>query len=162
MVEMYYTYLNKVVKKHGGLNMEIVEMRISNYQDVFKLWTSTTGMGLRNLDDSKAGIDKFLRRNPTTNFIAEEDGKIIGSILCGHDGRRGYIYHTAVDIRYRGKGIGKKLVNSVINALKREGINKAALVVFTNNEIGNEFWRSIGWEKRENLNYYNLSLNNEN
>lgn len=142
--------------------MEIVEMKISNYEDIFKLWTSTPGMGLRNLDDSKEGIDKFLRRNPTTNFIAEEDGKIVGSILCGHDGRRGYIYHTAVDMRYRGKGIGKKLVNSVINALKREGINKAALVVFTNNEVGNGFWRSMGWEKREDLNYYNLSINNEN
>ncbi|KEZ85372.1 hypothetical protein IO99_15785 [Clostridium sulfidigenes] len=142
--------------------MEIVEMRISNYEDVFKLWTSTHGMGLRNLDDSKVGIDKFLRRNPTTNFIAEEDGKIVGSILCGHDGRRGYIYHTAVDMRYRGKGIGKNLVNSVINALKREGINKAALVVFTNNEVGNGFWRSMGWEKREDLNYYNLSIIKEN
>jgi len=142
--------------------MEIVEMKISNYQDIFKLWTSTPGMGLRNLDDSKEGIDKFLMRNPTTNFIAEDDGKIIGSILCGHDGRRGYIYHTAVDIRYRGKGIGKKLVNSVINALKREGINKVALVVFTNNEVGNRFWRSMEWEKREDLNYYNLSINKEN
>lgn len=142
--------------------MEIVEMKISNYEDIFILWTSTPGMGLRNLDDSKEGIDKFLRRNPTTNFIAEEDGKIVGSILCGHDGRRGYIYHTAVDMRYRGKGIGKKLVNSVINALKCEGINKAALVVFTNNEVGNGFWRSMGWEKREDLNYYNLSINKEN
>jgi len=142
--------------------MEIVEMKISNYQDIFKLWTSTPGMGLRNLDDSKEGIDKFLRRNPTTNFIAEEDGKIVGSILCGHDGRRGYVYHTAVDMRYRGKGIGKKLVNSVINALKREGINKAALVVFNNNEVGNGFWRSMGWEKRGDLNYYNLSINKEN
>lgn len=142
--------------------MEIVEMKISNYEDIFILWTSTPGMGLRNLDDSKEGIDKFLRRNPTTNFIAEEDGEIVGSILCGHDGRRGYIYHTAVDMRYRGKGIGKNLVKSVINALKREGINKAALVVFTNNEVGNGFWRSMGWEKREDLNYYNLSFNKEN
>ncbi|WP_346896298.1 GNAT family N-acetyltransferase [Clostridium sp. UBA7503] len=142
--------------------MEILEMKISNYEDIFKLWTSTPGMGLRNLDDSKEGIDKFLRRNPTTNFIAEEDGKIVGSILCGHDGRRGYIYHTAVDMRYRGKGIGKKLVNSVINALNGEGINKAALVVFTNNEVGNGFLRSMGWEKREDLNYYNSSINKEN
>lgn len=142
--------------------MEIVEMKISNYEDIFILWTSTPGMGLRNLDDSKEGIDKFLRRNPTTNFIAEEDGEIVGSILCGHDGRRGYIYHTTVDMRYRGKGIGKNLVKSVINALKREGINKAAIVVFTNNEVGNGFWRSMGWEKREDLNYYNLSINKEN
>ncbi len=88
--------------------MEIVEMKISNYKDIFILWTSTPGMGLRNLDDSKEGIDKFLRRNPTTNFIAEEDGEIVGSILCGHDGRRGYIYHTAVDMRYRGKRCWEK------------------------------------------------------
>lgn len=145
-----------------GSYMEILEMKISNYEEVFKLWTSTAGMGMRNLDDSKEGISKFLKRNPTTNFIAVDNGKIVGVILCGHDGRRAYIYHTAVYKEYRGKGIGKRLVDKVMDALKHEGINKAALVVFNSNEIGNAFWSSIGWEKREDLNYYNLSLNNEN
>lgn len=154
----YFTYF--IIRE--GSYMEILEMKISNYEEVFKLWTSTAGMGMRNLDDSKEGISKFLKRNPTTNFIAMDNCKIVGVILCGHDGRRAYIYHTAVDEKYRGKGIGKKLVDKVMDTLKQEGINKAALVVFSNNEIGNGFWSSTGWERREDLNYYNLSLNNEN
>lgn len=137
-------------------------MKESDYGEVFKLWTATSGMGMRNIDDSKDGISKFLKRNPKTNFIAIEDGRIVGTILCGHDGRRAYIYHTAVEEKYRGRGIGKELVNSVLNSLSKEGINKVALVVFSNNEKGNEFWSSIGWEKREDLNYYNLSLNSYN
>jgi len=91
-----------------------------------------------------------------------ENNKVIGTILCGHDGRRGFIYHTAVDENYRGRSIGRKLVNRAIEALKKEKINKSALVVFTTNKIGNNFWKSIGWEKRDNLNYYNLSLNDDN
>ncbi len=142
--------------------MEILQMEISNYEEVFKLWTSTKGVGMRNLDDSKEGISKFLKRDPTTNFIAVDNDNIVGVILCGHDGRRAYIYHTAVHKEYRGKSIGRRLVDKVMNALNQEGINKAALVVFNNNEIGDAFWSSIGWEKREDLNYYNLSLNNGN
>lgn len=142
--------------------MRIQLMTIDDYENVYSLWTSTSGMGMRSIDDSKPGIEKFLKRNPATNFIAIDDNKLIGAILCGHDGRRAYIYHTAVDINYRGKGIGTKLLEAVYSELKIEGINKAALVVFTNNETGNSFWESKGWEKRIDLNYYNRSLNNEN
>lgn len=142
--------------------MDIEVMKISHYENVLKLWQSTEGMGLRNLDDSKEGIQKFLDRNPYTSFVAMENNKVIGTILCGHDGRRGFIYHTAVDENYRGRSIGRKLVNRAIEALKKEKINKSALVVFTTNKIGNNFWKSIGWEKRDNLNYYNLSLNDDN
>lgn len=148
--------------KNGGDGMEIKEMQISDYEEVSRLWACTAGMGMRDIDDSKEGISKFLKRNPKTNFIVIEDERIVGTILCGHDGRRAYVYHTAVDEKYRGRGIGKMLVNSVLNSLSKEGINKAALVVFDNNEKGNEFWSSIGWEKRKDLNYYNISLNNEN
>lgn len=142
--------------------MRVVEMKISDYEEVFKLWTSTAGIGMRNLDDSRDGIEKFLKRNPSTNFVAVEDDEIIGSILCGHDGRRAYVYHAVVDKKHRGRGIGKKMVDAVVSALKQEGMNKAALVVFGNNEIGNGFWSSLGWEQRRDLNYYNLSLNDEN
>lgn len=142
--------------------MKIQLMTINDYDNVHHLWTSTTGMGLRCIDDSKPGIEKFLKRNPSTNFIALEDNKIVGVIMCGHDGRRAYIYHTAVDINYRGQGIATKLLEAVYDALNREGINKAALVVFTHNDLGNFFWKSRGWEKRNDLNYYNKSLNNEN
>ena len=137
-------------------------MNINDYENVFSLWTSTKGVGMRSLDDSKEGIQKFLERNPNTNFVAEIDNKIVGVILCGHDGRRAYIYHACVDINYRGNGIGNTMVETVLTSLEKEGINKAALVVFKNNDIGNPFWEAIGWEKREDLNYYNKSINNNN
>lgn len=142
--------------------MQIRNMVIDDYDSVFKLWTNTAGMGMRSLDDTREGIKKFLERNPSTNFVAIEDGKIVGVTLGGHDGRRGYIYHTAVDTEYRGRGIGKQLVEAVVCAFKEEGINKAALVVFGSNNLGNEFWKSLGWEQRTDLNYYNKSLNDMN
>lgn len=142
--------------------MNIRLMEIKDYADVHQLWTHTDGMGMRSLDDSFQGIERFLKRNPTTNFIAKENHKIIGVILCGNDGRRGYIYHTAVDSNYRHRGIGKQLVDAVINALREEEINKVALVVFATNQAGNEFWQSIGFDKREDLVYRNLSINEKN
>lgn len=110
--------------------MKIRIMTISDYSNVYKLWLSCKGMGLNNLDDSKDGIEKFLNRNPDTCFVAETDNKIIGAILTGNDGRRGYIYHTAVSPEYQKQGIGKQLVDTAVNALKNIGINKTALVVF--------------------------------
>jgi ribosomal protein S18 acetylase RimI-like enzyme len=142
--------------------MNIRLLKLEDYAEVHQLWTHTDGMGMRSLDDSVQGIEKFLKRNPQTNFIVEENHKIIGVILCGNDGRRGYIYHTAVDRNYRRRGIGKQLVDAVINALREEEINKVALVVFAANETGNKFWKSIGFDKREDLVYRNLSINEKN
>lgn len=142
--------------------MEIVLMTISDYEETFNLWSNTAGMGMRSLDDSYEGIAKFLKRNPTTNFVARIDEKIVGVILCGHDGRRGYIYHAAVDEKYRGQGIGKALVENAIDGLKGEGIHKAALVVFKDNIIGNEFWDMMGFDTRVDLNYRNKSINEMN
>ncbi|QVK21784.1 GNAT family N-acetyltransferase [Mycoplasmatota bacterium] len=142
--------------------MEIKLMTIGDYDKVYQLWTDTKGMGMRNLDDSYEGIEKFLKRNPTTNYIAQVENDIVGVILCGHDGRRGYVYHTAVDSQYRGEGIGKKMVNTVLEALKKEGINKIALLVFNSNDLGNKFWQSLGFDKRDDLIYRNLSINENN
>lgn len=142
--------------------MEIRLMSIEDYDRVNQLWKSTQGMGMRSLDDSYEGIEKFLKRNPATNFIAQVENNIVGVILCGHDGRRGYIYHTAVNIEYRGRGIGRTLVNTVINALKKEDINKVALVVFSSNDLGNKFWQSLGFIRRNDLIYRNLSINEKN
>lgn len=142
--------------------MEINLLIIEDYDKVYQLWTNTKGMGMRSLDDSFEGIKKFLKRNPTTNYIAQVENKIVGVILCGHDGRRGYIYHTAVNSDYRGQGIGKKLVNTVIESLKKEGINKVALVVFDSNDLGNKFWQSLDFDKRDDLIYRNLSINKNN
>ena len=142
--------------------MEIKLMKIEDYDKVYQLWTNTQGMGMRSLDDSFDGIKKFLKRNPTINYIAQVENKVIGVILCGHDGRRGYIYHTAVNTDYRGKGVGKALVDATIDALKKEGINKVALVAFASNDLGNKFWQSLGFDKRNDLIYRNLSINEKN
>ena len=119
---------------------------------------SCEGMGLNNLDDSKEGIGRFLNRNPDTCFVAELENVIIGVILTGNDGRRGYIYHTAVNSKYRRQGIAKKLVETAMNALKKIGINKVALVVFNKNEIGNSFWQKMGFTIRNDLIYRNKVL----
>ena len=142
--------------------MQLRVMTIADYDKVYSLWTGTAGMGLRSLDDSPAGVEKFLRRNPTTCFVAEEEVILAGVILCGHDGRRGYIYHAAVAPQFRRRGVGKLLVDAALTALKEEGILKAALVAFQTNQLGNAFWESMGFEKREDLVYRNKSLNDAN
>ena len=114
----------------------IRNMTIEDYESVYALWLSCKGMGLNNLDDSKEGIDRFLQRNPDTCFVCEQDGAIVGIILAGQDGRRGYIYHTAVHPDFRGKGIATALVNAALDALKRARIHKVALVAFERNAGG--------------------------
>ena len=111
-------------------------MAPEDYPALFALWNSVPGFkrGLRSLDDSEAGILKFLKRNPTTCFVAEVAGKIIGGILAGHDGRRGYIYHAVVLPEHQGKGIGKQLADAACNALRAEGINRVGMLVFAGNQ----------------------------
>lgn len=133
-------------------------MKLGDYQGVYNLWINTPGMGLNTTDDSEEGIGKYLERNPATSFVAEDCGKIVGVIMAGHDGRRGYIHHTAVLPEYRGKHIGKSLVNCAMEALEKEGINKVALVAFEKNEIGNGFWENIGFISREDLVYRNKNI----
>jgi len=145
----------KPERRRKNMTTDIQKMKITDYDEAYQLWTETPGMGLRSLDDSEAGINRFLRRNPDTNFIYRMNGKLCAVILCGHDGRRGYIYHTAVDKEFRNLGIGRKLVEAVIEALEKEGIKKAALVVFKKNEEGNRFWESIGFKERDDLQYRN-------
>ncbi len=138
--------------------MYIRNMTISDYENVYNLWINTKGMGLNNIDDSFDGITKFLQRNPKTCFVAIDDDKIIGAIICGNDGRRGYIYHTAVHEERRRQKIASELVKKVINALEDEGISKAALVVFEKNKLGNSFWESMGFTVRDDLVYRNRSI----
>ena len=138
--------------------MNIRLMSIDDYEKVYELWMSCVGMGLNNLDDSKEGIDKFLQRNPDTCLVAEADSRIVGVIIVGNDGRRGYIYHTAVNPQYRKQGIAKSLVETAMAALQNNGINKVALVVFDRNEIGTDFWEKMGFTVRDDLIYRNKAL----
>ena len=138
--------------------MDIRLMTIDDYEKIYELWMSCEGMGLNNLDDSKEGIERFLNRNPDTCFVAEVEDTIVGVIIAGNDGRRGYIYHTAVKPQYRQQGIAKSLVETAMAALQRIGINKAALVVFERNESGNDFWEKMGFTVRDDLRYRNKAL----
>lgn len=137
-------------------------MTAKDYDQVRALWRKISGFGIRSMDDSREGVERFLERNPDCSVVAERNGEIIGSILCGHDGRRGCLYHVCVHPDYRKQGIGKNMVVFAMQALKREKINKVCLIAFTVNDIGNAFWKEIGWTKREDLNYYDFTLNEEN
>lgn len=138
--------------------MEIRLLTMADYPPAYHLWATTPGMGLRELDDSPEGFGRFLRRNPSTCFAAAESGGLVGTILCGHDGRRGYIYHTAVRTDAREKGVGRALVTAALEALRNEGIHKAGLVAFCQNQLGGDFWKALGFTRREDLNYYSKPL----
>ncbi|PNK61875.1 GNAT family N-acetyltransferase [Psychrobacter sp. FDAARGOS_221] len=137
-------------------------MTLDDYEAVYQLWINTPNMGLNDVDDSKDGIARMLNRNPTLSFVAEvdhEQGKqIVGVIIAGEDGRRGYIYHTAVDVAYRNQGIGEALVNHVMDAMKALSISKVGLFIFQRNEIGNAFWERLGFGVRDDLYYRNKAV----
>ena len=135
--------------------MNIREMIETDYDQVYQLWLSCVGMGLNDLDDSKEGIARFLQRKPQTCLVAVENQTIIGAILVGSDGRRAYIYHTAVHPNYRRRGIARQLVETVLTVLDELKIHKVALVVFKRNTEGNRFWEKLGFSVREDLIYRN-------
>ena len=139
------------------MNITYRLMTIEDYSQAYDLWL-LCGNGLNDKDDSKEGIDKYLKRNPYASFVPVSDEKVIGVILCGHDGRRGIIQHACVSLDYRREGIGGKLVELALGALKDEGITKVLLVAFKKNEGGNAFWESQGFTLREDLNYRNKAL----
>lgn len=103
-------------------------MTIEDYEEVHALWMKIKGFAIRSIDDSREGVERFLRRNPTTSVVAVEDGRIVGAILCGHDGRQGCLYHVCVDPAYRRRGIGKTMVVFCMEALRKEQINKVYLI----------------------------------
>ena len=133
-------------------------MRIDDYTAIYDLWMSCKGMGLNDIDDSREGIERFLNRNPDTCFVAIQNEELIGAIMAGSDGRRGFIYHTAVAPSCRHQGIATQLVDSAMEALENIGVTKVALVVFDRNESGNSFWEAQGFTSRKDLVYRNKSL----
>ena len=140
---------------------------IEDYDKIFALWNSTeqSKRALNPVDDSREGIARYLKRNPTTCFLAlSKDGsgdapEVVGVILTGHDGRRGIIHHMCVHPSFRRQGIARMLVQKAEEALKAEGINKIFGLVFKDNESANSFWENQGYTLRTNLNYRNKSLN---
>lgn len=137
-------------------------MEISDYDNVIALWEKSQGVQLRDAD-SKEGISKYLKRNPGLSFVCENDGNIIGTIMSGHDGKRGYVQHLAVDESVRNSGVGGALVTHCLDALKKEGILKSHIHVLSSNEYAQSFWRNRGWKERTDLKVYSyINSNNEN
>ncbi|MBN1777130.1 MAG: GNAT family N-acetyltransferase [Clostridiales bacterium] len=138
--------------------MTIRLMDIEDYEQVYDLWISTPGMGLNSIDDTREGIAKYLKRNSSMCFVAEDGQEIVGVILCGHDGRRGMVHHTAVKESLRRRGVGKALWEAAAAALRKEGVTKAWLVVKKQNEPGNAFWEQLGFEDRTDLTFRGATL----
>ena len=131
--------------------MNIRLMTPADHTAVYALWLRTPGMGLKDLDDGPEGFCRFLKRNPSTCFVAEKEGVIVGALMAGHDGRRGSMHHLAVDAAHRNLGIGTALVDAAMAALEEEGIHKVNLVVFARNDLGNAFWEARGFSRRDDI-----------
>ena len=138
--------------------MQIIPFTMEHYDAVYALWMQSKNMGFNNVDDSPEGIAKLLRKNPETCFVAEENGQVVGTVLAGNDGRRGYVYHLCVAEPYQKQGIGCKLMDTMLEGMRREGISKVALVVFAYNDTANAFYDKIGFVKRNDLFYRNVAL----
>lgn len=145
------------------MNYTTRSITIEDYDGILKLWNSTeqTRRAMNPVDDTREGIERYLKRNPNTCFAAIEDGEIVGVILTGHDGRRGIVHHMCVHENYRRMGIAGKLVSLAEEALKKEGIQKVFGLVFKDDDPANAFWEEQGYSLRTNLNYRNKSLNNQ-
>lgn len=135
--------------------MIIRKMTIDDYEEAFEMWLQAGKSGVRTEEDSREGIQSFLERNPETSFIAEMDGRVVGVLMCGHDGRRGYIYHTAVRDPSRSRTIGGALLDAMEEAMKALQISKVGLLVDIDNDEVAAFWERLGWTRRDDLTYYN-------
>jgi ribosomal protein S18 acetylase RimI-like enzyme len=127
------------------MEIQTREFRIEDYDASVGLWKRVEGLDVAEGDDRDT-IQRFLQRNPGLSRIATDGPKIVGAVLCGHDGRRGYIYHLAVDPEYHGRGLGRRLIDECLTGLKRAGLERANILVANDNPRGREFWRRCGWE----------------
>lgn len=135
----------------------IVPFHDADYDEAVALWLRCEGMGLSGAD-SREGIAAYLKRNPDTSFVVRIEGILVGTVLCGHDGRRGYVHHLAVDPRYRGRGVGTSLLDACLDALRARGIQKCHLFIYVDNEAGIGFWRRRGWTFRTDISVMSAEL----
>jgi len=133
------------------MQFDIQPMTIEDYQETAALWMNTPGIGLHADSDAEDKIADYLKRNPGLSFVAKSEGHIIGAVLCGHDGRRGYLNHLAVDVKYRSHGIGRALTDACLAALKSSGISKCNIMVFADNSDGYDFWCKTCWTEYPGL-----------
>ena len=140
-----------VIKREPGLDYHVRPMVIGDFDQVVELWRSTEGIGMSDSDSPEAIAD-FLSRNPNLSLTARlESGRLVGAVLCGHDGRRGYLYHLAVTRDFRHQGIAKALLDRCLAGLRALGIQKCSIFVYENNSDGQAFWTHNGWKRRADL-----------
>src|SRR5947209_13590376 len=128
-----------------AMEVQIRQFRIEDYEPAVELWNRVDGLDVAEGDDRET-IRRFLERNPDLSRIAVDGARIVGAVLCGHDGRRGYVYHLAVDLEYHGRGVGRRLIDECLAGLKRAGVERANILVAKENARGLKFWRRCGWE----------------
>ena len=133
------------------MSIEIAQMSGQDYDEVAALWRGIEGIGLDDDTDSKQSTASYLQRNPAMSFVARDNARIVGAVLCGHDGRRGYLHHLAVDPSYRNRGIARALVDRCAGALASAGINKCNIFVFEDNHPALAFWERVGWAHRSDI-----------
>ncbi len=138
--------------------MIIREMTIEDYDEVYAMWLTTSKRALSKADEREQ-MERYLKHNSGMSQVAVVDGKIVGTVLAGHDGRRGFIHHMAVMPEYRRRRIGHALAQTAIEKIKAEGIDKTHIFCYQNNETGQSFWRDFGFTKRDDVFVY--SFNNE-
>ena len=131
-------------------NIEIRPMKIEDYDEIFAMWQITTKRALSDAH-SREKIEFYLNRNPGMSQVALADGKIVGTVLCGHDGRRGFIHHMAVAEENRRHNIAKRMALTALDALEKNGIKKTHIFCYTNNNLGQSFWTALGWQKRDDV-----------
>jgi N-acetylglutamate synthase len=139
--------------------MNLRQMVPSDHTDLLTLFKATPGIALRDADSYEA-TEQYLERNPRLNFVIEDNKEIIACVMCGHDGRRGYLQHLIVKPDYRRMGLGEKLFTECLSSLRKIGIDKTHIFVFKENGIANSFWQSKGWTLREDINLYSYISSN--
>jgi putative acetyltransferase len=130
---------------------------MDDYAEAYALWQATPGVGLSTVDE-RGPIATYLQRNPGTSFVARAEGRLVGAVLCGSDGRRGYLHHLAVAVDFRRQGVGEALVDGCLAGLKAQGIEKCHLFVFAGNTLGRAFWEHVSWRLRSDLVIYSREV----
>lgn len=139
------------------MNLQVRDFSITDYDSAVSLWKATEHVGLSSADE-RDQIESLLKRNPGLSKVLVNDGELVGTILCGHDGRRGYLYHLCVDRKHRRRSAGTALVDACLSDLRKQGIRKCHLFVFDRNEIGKEFWKALGWQPRYDIDVFSKDM----
>jgi N-acetylglutamate synthase len=143
-----------------GSSVQISEMSIADYDEVRALLTITPGITWRTAD-ARPAVERYLARNPGFSFVARSATHLVGCVMCGHDGRRGYLQHLAVSPAYRMSGLGRRLIEYCLTALAEQGIGKVHLDVLIENKAAEQFWQHLGWKRRDDLHRYSWINSNE-